>query len=94
MLLCGSSSLVVVSGEHLFVPVPRLLTAAASLIGRAGSGVQARQLQTWSPYHVWGLARGGIEPMAPALAGQFSTTEPPGKPHRPNIFSHALVVGI
>ena len=29
---------------------------------------------------MWDLSRSGIEPMSPALAGGFFTTEPPGKP--------------
>ena len=29
----------------------------------------------------WDLPDPGIEPMFPALAGGFFTTEPPGKPH-------------
>ena len=30
---------------------------------------------------MWDLPRPGLEPMSPALAGGFSTTAPPGKPH-------------
>ena len=29
---------------------------------------------------MWDLPRPGIEPVSPALAGGFFTTEPPGKP--------------
>ena len=29
---------------------------------------------------MWHLPRSGIEPVSPALAGRFFTTEPPGKP--------------
>jgi len=29
---------------------------------------------------MWDLPRPGMEPMSPALAGGFFTTEPPGKP--------------
>ena len=29
---------------------------------------------------MWDLPRPGLEPVSPALAGRFSTTEPPGKP--------------
>ena len=29
---------------------------------------------------MWDLSRPGIEPVSPALAGGFFTTEPPGKP--------------
>ena len=30
---------------------------------------------------MWDLPGSGIEPMSPALAGGFFTTEPPGKPY-------------
>ena len=30
---------------------------------------------------MWDLSRPGLEPVFPALAGRFSTTAPPGKPH-------------
>ena len=29
---------------------------------------------------MWDLPRAGLEPVSPALAGRFLTTEPPGKP--------------
>ena len=29
---------------------------------------------------IWDLPELGIEPVSPALAGEFFTTEPPGKP--------------
>ena len=29
---------------------------------------------------MWGLPRSGMEPVSPALAGGFFTTDPPGKP--------------
>ena len=30
---------------------------------------------------MWDLPRPGLEPVSPTLAGRFSTTAPPGKPH-------------
>ena len=30
---------------------------------------------------MWDLLGPGVEPVSPALAGGFSTTEPPGKPY-------------
>ena len=30
---------------------------------------------------MWDLPRPGLDPVSPALAGGFSTTAPPGKPH-------------
>ena len=40
----------------------------------SGSRAQAQQLRG-----IWDLPRPGIEPMSPAWAGRFCTTEPPGK---------------
>ena len=34
----------------------------------------------WLPRHVWDLPRAGIEPVSPALADRFFTTESQGKP--------------
>ena len=31
-------------------------------------------------YDMWDLPGSGMEPVSPALAGRFFTTEPPGKP--------------
>ena len=37
---------------------------------------------------MWDLPRSGTEPVSPALASRFFTTEPPGKPHRfPEFYS-------
>ena len=36
--------------------------------------------QAWLLHGVWDLPGPGIEPVSPALAGEFFTTEPPGKP--------------
>ena len=33
---------------------------------------------------MWDLPRPGLEPVSPALAGGFLTTEPPGKPYLRN----------
>ena len=35
---------------------------------------------------MWDLSGSGIKPLSPALAGGFSTAEPPGKPHRSLLF--------
>ena len=34
---------------------------------------------------MWNLSKPGIESVSPALAGGFSTTEPPGKPQSGNL---------
>ena len=39
----------------------------------------------WHIHVMWNLPRSGMEPMSPALAGRFCTTEPPGKPS-PKLF--------
>ena len=38
---------------------------------------------------MWDLPRPGLEPVSPALAGGFSTTVPPGKPH-PSLYINPL----
>ena len=67
-----------------------LFIAVASLVVEPGlQGVQAQALQykvsqcgarAWLLHGTWDLPGPGIEPMSPALAGRFSTAEPPGKP--------------
>ena len=64
--------------------VQRLLIAMASLAASprlysTGSIVVAPKL-SYSPAYMWDLPRSGIEPVFPALAGRFFTTEPPGNP--------------
>ena len=51
----------------------------------------------WSglPFHPPGdLPNPGIEPASPALAGEFSTTEPPGKPQYSNEVSLFQAQGV
>ena len=64
---CTGFPLVVVSG---------LLFAVASLVvehGLSSCGTWAQSLRG-----MWDLPGSGIEPVSPALAGRFFTTEPPG----------------
>ena len=66
------------------------LSCKAWALGGAGfSGWGLRAPEQWSRscgtqfsllQGMWDLPRPGIEPVSPALAGRFSTTEPPGKP--------------
>ena len=63
----------------LFIVVRGPLTIAASLVAEhrlSSCGSQAYLL-----HGMWDLPRPGLEPVSPALAGRFSTTAPPGKPH-------------
>ena len=68
----------------LFIAVRGPLTIAASLVAEhrlqtcrlSNCGSRAQLLRG-----MWDLPRPGLEPVSPALAGRFSTTEPPGKPN-------------
>ena len=67
----------------LFIAVRGPLTVAASLVAEhrfqtcrlSCCGSRAQLLRG-----MWDLPRSGLEPMSPALAGEFSTAAPPGKP--------------
>ena len=67
----------------LFIAVCGSLTIVASLATElrlqtcrlSSCGSRAQPLRG-----MWDLARPGLEPVCPALAGRFSTTAPPGKP--------------
>ena len=85
-------SLVVVSRGSSLVAMLGLLIAVASLDNRAqalgarASVVAARKLSScgaWAQllWGMWNLPGPGIEPMYPALAGEFLSTVPPGKPY-------------
>ena len=72
----------------LFIAVRGPLTITASLV--AEHRLQMRRLSNCGSRAqflrgMWDLPRPGLEPVSPALAGRFSTTEPPGKPQY-NIF--------
>ena len=69
----------------LFITVHGPLTVAASLV--AEHRLQTRRLSSCGSWAqllcgMWDLPRPGLEPVSPALAGRFSTTAPPGKPHQ------------
>ena len=69
----------------LFIAVRGPLTITASLVVEhrlqtcrlSSCGSRAQLLRG-----MWDLPRPGLKPMSPALAGRFSTTVPPGKPHQ------------
>ena len=68
----------------LFIAVCGPLTIAASLV--AEHRLQMRRLSSCGSRTpllrgMWDLPRPGLQPASPALAGRFSTTAPPGKPH-------------
>ena len=80
------------------VAVHRLLIAVASLVLNTGARVQGFSGSgSWAPEHrlnscgtwaellrgIWDPPRSGIEPVSPASAGGFFTTEPPGKSRNP-----------
>ena len=67
----------------LLIAVRGTFTVAASLV--AEHRLQTRRLSNCGSRAellrgMWDLPRPGLEPVSPALAGRFSTTEPPGKP--------------
>ena len=63
----------------LFNAVRGPLTITASLVAErrlSSCGSRAQLLRG-----MWDPPRPGLEPVSPGLAGRFSTTAPPGKPH-------------
>ena len=76
----------------LFIAVRGPLTIAASLV--VEHRLQTRRLSSCGSRAqllrgMWDFPRPGLEPMFPALAGRFSTTAPPGKPHW-QVFSRGM----
>ena len=68
----------------LFIAVRGTFSIVAFLV--AEHRLQTRRLsscgsRTQLLRGTWDLPRPGLEPVSPALAGRFSTTAPPGKPH-------------
>ena len=68
----------------LFIVVRGPLTIVASFV--AEHRLQMRRLSSCGSRAellrgMWDLPRPGLEPVSPALAGRFSTTAPPRKPH-------------
>ena len=68
----------------LFITVRGPLIITASLV--AEHRLQTRRLSSCGSRAqllcgTWDLPGTGLEPVSPVLAGRFSTTAPPGKPH-------------
>ena len=59
---------------------------APGLMGFSSCGTRA-----WLLLGMWNLPRPGMEPVSPALADGFFTTEPPGKPPHPVFISQPSV---
>ena len=79
----------------LFIAVRGPLTIVASLV--VEHRLQTRRLSSCGSRAqllrgMWDLPRPGLEPVSLALAGRFSTTAPPGKPHGPEFLSKLLKV--
>ena len=86
------------AGVYSLVAVRGLLVAGASLVvehglqgtqasGAAAHGLRSCGMQAYQLLRgMWDLPRPGIEPMSPALAGGFFTTESPVKPWAPSDF--------
>ena len=79
----------------LFIAVCGPLTIATSLVAQhrlqmrrlSNCGSQAQLLRG-----MWDLPRPGLEPVSLALAGRFSTTVPPGKPHHPFLWLNNILL--
>ena len=81
---CVGFSLAAGSGGHARVVVCGLLIVMAPLVAECQLWSTGRVVVTHRPELLrsrWDPPRPGIEPVSPALAGWFLTTEPPGKPH-------------
>ena len=64
---------------------------AARGLGSCGSRALGHRLNSWAARiyllrGMWDLPRPGIEPVSPALAGGFFTTEPSEKPRNPHSY--------
>ena len=71
---CGARAL----GVQASVVVTRGLSSCVSrALERRLSSCGAH---AWLLCSMWDLPRAGLEPVSPALAGEFLTTAPPGKP--------------
>ena len=58
----------------------QLLTAAGPLVAERGLWASAVDARAWLPHCMWDPPGLGIEPVSPALAGEFLTTEHQGAP--------------
>ena len=90
-LHCYAWTLSTVSGSYSLVVMLGLLMAVASLsvergLSTCGSQALEHRLSSCGAQahlccHLCDLPGPGVEPVSPALAGGFLTTEPPGKAH-------------
>ena len=82
--------------EHRLQGAPAAGVAALRL-GSCSSQALEHRLNScggaWAQllHSMWDLLRSGIEPISPALAGEFFTTEPPGKSPNCFLFSSNLL---
>ena len=80
-LLPALASLV---GEHGLWGAQSVLAVACGLSGCDSRALQHRLsicgIGALLLHSMWDVARLGIKPVSPTLAGRFFTTEPPGKP--------------
>ena len=79
------SILVIASLAPALWVLTRLSCFVLFFFGYAGSSL----LRGLVASTIWDLLRPGIEPVSPALAGQFFTTDPPEALHRASLWSEA-----
>ena len=86
---CAGLSLVSAGGARCLpavrgLPVERVGSRAHTLSTRRIQALEHRlrscDTQAWLLRGLWGFPRSRIKPVSPALAGRFSTTEPPWRP--------------
>ena len=78
----------------LFIAVRGPLTVVASLVAEhrlQTHRLSSRGSRAQSLCDMWDPPRPGPEPVSPALAGRFSTTAPPGKPRKKDIFKKQTI---
>ena len=85
ILLVASGSYV--QASHCVVVSLRTLTLGMQASVLAACGFRSWGAGAWLLPGMWNLSRPGIEPMSPALVGEFLTTGVPGK-SLPNTLNH------
>ena len=86
---CVGFSLVAASGGSSLVTIRGLLAAVDSLVELRLWSSSSSSCGSWAYFlqAMWDLPGPGIEPMSPALAGGFFTSESLGKPYSGNFYT-------
>ena len=83
---CGKQGPLLIAVHGPFIIAASLIAEHRLQVRRLSNcGSQAQLLRG-----MWDPPRPGLEPVSPALAGRFSTTAPPGKPHLLDLCLHSF----